>query len=74
MNLATWLDRAARADPAAPAIFHGPAPWASYGELASRAAAVAGSLRSELAPGDRVAIAMKNCPEYLVAMYGICAQ
>ena len=71
MNLASWLARAARADPAAPAIYLGASPWASYGELAARAAAVAGSLRSELSPGDRVAIAMKNGPEYLVAMYGI---
>lgn len=71
MNLATWLERAARANPAAPAIFLGRSPWASYGELASRAAAVAGALRAELSPGDRVAIAMKNSPEYLVAMYGI---
>jgi len=46
-------------------------PWASYADLAARAAAVAGSLRAELAPGDRVAIAMKNHPEYLAALYGI---
>ncbi|HEX4763091.1 MAG TPA: AMP-binding protein, partial [Usitatibacter sp.] len=71
MNLATWLERAARANPAAPAIVLGRSPWASYGELASRAAAVAGALRAELSPGERVAIAMKNSPEYLVAMYGI---
>ena len=71
MNLVTWLDRAARASPASPAIFHGRAPWASYSELAARAAGVAGSLRASHPPGDRIAIAMKNCPEYLVAMYGI---
>jgi long-chain acyl-CoA synthetase len=71
MNLATWLERAARADPAAPAIFRGRSQWASYSELARSAAAVAGSLRARHLPGDRVAIAMKNCPEYLVAMYGI---
>ena len=70
MNLVTWLDRAARASPGAPAIFHGREPWASYRELAARVAAVAGGLRAELSPGDRVAIAMKNHPEYLVALYG----
>jgi long-chain acyl-CoA synthetase len=71
MNLVTWLDRAARASPGSPAIFHGRQPWSTYGGLAARAAAVAGALRRELAPGDRVAIAMKNDPEYLVALYGI---
>ncbi len=71
MNLVAWLDRAARANPAAPAIFHGRRRWASYSELAGRAAAVAGALRAELAPGERVAIAMPNDPAYLVALYGI---
>ena len=71
MNLVTWLDRAARASPRSPAIFFGRTPWATHAELAARAAAVAGSLRAGLAPGDRVAIAMKNHPEYLAALYGI---
>jgi long-chain acyl-CoA synthetase len=71
MNLVTWLERAARATPDATAVFHGRAPWASYGELARRAARLAAGLRARgLAPGDRVAIAMANAPEYLVALYG----
>src|SRR4051794_35223359 len=71
MNLVTWLQRAARASPQAPAVFHGRGPWASYGELAFRASAVAaGLLARGLKPGDRVAISMANAPEYLLALYG----
>ena len=70
MNLATWLERAARASPAAVAIWHGAAPWATYAELARRAAAIAGRWRSRgLAAGDRVAFAMRNEPEYLLGLY-----
>ncbi|MDI1342859.1 MAG: AMP-binding protein, partial [Pseudolabrys sp.] len=44
-----------------------------YGELASRAARIAGALRGKfkLKPGDRVAIAAKNSPDYLPLLYGI---
>jgi acyl-CoA synthetase (AMP-forming)/AMP-acid ligase II len=73
MNLVTWLERAARADPERVAICSGRAAWASYGALAGRAARLAAGLRGRLglAAGDRVAIVMKNAPEYLEAMYGI---
>ena len=73
MNPVTWLDRAARADPRRPAIYAGERPWATYGELAERAARLAAGLRGSMgfSPGDRVAIVMKNTPEYLVALYGI---
>jgi long-chain acyl-CoA synthetase len=45
----------------------------SYGELAGRAARLAGALRSRcgLQPGDRVAIAAKNSPDYLDVLYSI---
>jgi len=45
----------------------------SYGELAGRAARIAGTLRDKfkLKPGDRVAIAAKNSPDYLPLLYGI---
>ena len=71
MNLVTWLARAARADPGRVAIYSGSRPWVTYGELALRVAILAGGLASRmgLEPGARVAIAMKNSPEYLVAMY-----
>ena len=71
MNLVTWLARAALSDPGRVAIYSGERAWATYGELARRVAATAGGLRSRLglAAGDRVAIVMKNSPEYLQAMY-----
>src|SRR5205814_9059639 len=71
MNLASWLDRAARADPGRAAIFHGARRWATYGELAARVARLARGLRehARLGAGDRVAIFMKNRPEYLEALY-----
>jgi long-chain acyl-CoA synthetase len=44
-----------------------------YGELAGRAARLAGALRQRLglAAGDRVAIIAKNSPEYVELMFGI---
>jgi long-chain acyl-CoA synthetase len=73
MNVATWLERAARSDPSAVAILRGEAVWARYGELAARVGRLAAGLRerARLAPGDRVAIVMKNAPEYLEALYAI---
>ena len=72
MNLASWLARAARADPAAPAIFAGDRLWADYGTLALRVAKLAAGLRaSGLGTGERVAIVMANSPEYLEALYAI---
>jgi long-chain acyl-CoA synthetase len=71
MNLLTWLERAATANPGATAVFHGRSPWASYSELALRASRLAAGLRRRFEPGDRVAIAMPNAPEYLEALYGI---
>ena len=71
MNLVSWLDRAARADPAAVAIYRGERAWADYGTLALRVARLAGGLRARagLAPGERIAISMENCPEYLEILY-----
>lgn len=73
MNVMTWLERSARADPQAVAILRGAAPWATYGELAARVARVAAGLTTRLAlrPGERVAVAMENAPEYLEALYAI---
>jgi long-chain acyl-CoA synthetase len=72
MNLAAWLARAARSEPLRPAVFRGAALWADYGSLAGRVARAAAGLRARgLAPGDRVAIVMKNAPEYLEALYAI---
>jgi long-chain acyl-CoA synthetase len=71
MNCAHWLARAGRADPARTAVFVGETPWRPYGELARRAARLASALRGRLglAPGDRVALVMRNTPEYLEILY-----
>jgi len=72
MNLALWLARAGRAHSAAPAIAAGTRVAMDYGSLALRAARVAGALRQAgLVPGDRVAIAAKNHPDYLALLFGI---
>ena len=66
MNLVQFLHAAARRLPQAPAIALGTRTVSTYGQLAARAARLAAGMRARhrLAPGDRVALAMKNCPEY----------
>ncbi|WP_299503305.1 AMP-binding protein [uncultured Roseobacter sp.] len=72
MNLAHWLERTALTAPDRPALFLGEKCVADYAMFWARAQAVAGWLRAQgVMPGDRVAIFMKNVPEYLVAFYGI---
>ncbi len=73
MNLAYLLTRASSIWPDRQAICVGKNPHATYRQFADRAASIGGSLRNEygLQPGDRVAIVMKNRPEYLEALYGI---
>jgi long-chain acyl-CoA synthetase len=72
MNQALWLSRSALEHPSWPAVAYGARVVATYGELAERAARVAGALRKfGLSPGDRVAIISKNCPDYLALLYGI---
>jgi acyl-CoA synthetase (AMP-forming)/AMP-acid ligase II len=72
MNPAVWVERHGRLRPDAPAIAEGERVHADWGTFAARTAAVATSLREEyhLAPGDRVAIVMRNRPEYLEALFG----
>jgi acyl-CoA synthetase (AMP-forming)/AMP-acid ligase II len=71
MNLAHHIVRVARVDAAAPALFKGDAPVADYGQLAARTASLAASLRQRfaLAPGSRVALLMKNVPDYVACLY-----
>ena len=56
-----------------PAAATGTRVIATYGQLAERAARLAGALRERcgLKAGDRVAIAAKNSPAYLELLYGI---
>ena len=66
MNLAHLLLRSARWLPEQPAIALGTRTVLTYGELAARVARLASGLKEKLSlkSGDRVALAMKNCPEY----------
>ena len=71
MNLANWLERAARLHPDAPALLQGTSVVADYAEFYRRSRAIAGAFRSQygIAAGDRVAIFMHNATEYLEALY-----
>jgi long-chain acyl-CoA synthetase len=73
MNLAEWVARHGRSRPDAPALADGEQVHATWAEFAARVAAAAGGVRSEfdLSPGDRVAILMRNRPEYLEALFAI---
>ena len=66
MNLAHLLLRSARWLPDQPALAVGSKAVRSYADMASRVSRLANSLRRKfsLAAGERVALAMKNCPEY----------
>ncbi len=71
MNLAQLLLQSARRLPDRPALALGGRTVASYGALARRVQALAAGMlaRFRLAPLDRVALAMKNCPEYWETLF-----
>src|SRR3954451_15234106 len=73
MNLAVWVARQGRLRPDAPALADGERVHASWATFAARTAAAATGLRDDfgLSPGDRVAIVMRNRPEYLEALFAI---
>lgn len=72
MNIGQWLMRTAQVRGEAPAIYLGAEPVADYAGFHDRAARLAGWLGEQgIGPGDRVGIFMKNCPEVLIAFYGI---
>ena len=73
MNIAQLLNKAALSYGHLPAVAVGTTVTHDYAELARRVGAIAGNLRRRfgLAPGDRVAIAMSNRPEYLEIKYAI---
>ena len=72
MNVANHLVRAGLARGERPAVARGGTVLLNYAQLANNAARIAGSLRNTfgLEPGDRVGLAMKNCPEFLEILYG----
>jgi acyl-CoA synthetase (AMP-forming)/AMP-acid ligase II len=73
MNLAAWVERQALRRPDDPAVTDGEKVHANWGEFASRTAGVAGAIQNELGltSGDRIAILMRNRPEYLEALYAV---
>ena len=67
MNPAEWLLRTAARAPNAPALLRDHEILADYATFAARVAAIAGNLSRtyNIGPGDRVAIFMANCTQYL---------
>ncbi|WP_110950236.1 class I adenylate-forming enzyme family protein [Pseudomonas bohemica] len=73
MNIANWLNEAARRWPERPALFRGEVEVADYAGFARRARLRAAQLRAVhgVEAGDRVGLFMKNCCEYLELFYAI---
>ena len=73
MNVAHLLLRTATVHPDRPAMLQGEHVLFDYRTFAGRASSIAAALRGTMgcAPGDRVALFMANCPEYLEVLYGI---
>ncbi|WP_122074871.1 class I adenylate-forming enzyme family protein [Pseudophaeobacter sp. EL27] len=72
MNIAQWLHRQAQSDGARPALYLGQELIADYLGFHQKAAALAGWLQAQgVEPGDRIALFMKNCPDYLITLYAI---
>src|SRR4051812_9526621 len=72
MNLALWLETAGKTEASRPALGLGQRVLRTYGETAARVARLAHALQDMgLRPGDRVAIASKNSPDYLEVLYAI---
>ena len=71
MNLAHLLLRSARSQPERPALAVGRKVALTYGELATRVARLSAGLKGRLGlkPGERVALAAKNCPEYYEILF-----
>jgi long-chain acyl-CoA synthetase len=72
MNLALAFRASARKHEACPAIFWGDQQF-SYGTLLAQAQNLSAHLQNEFGvkSGDRVALWLKNCPEFVPALYGI---
>ena len=73
MNPAVWVERHGRQRPDDPALADGDRVHATWGAWAAVTAGAAAGLRGEfgLVPGDRVAIVMRNRPEYLEALFAV---
>jgi acyl-CoA synthetase (AMP-forming)/AMP-acid ligase II len=73
MNIAKLLERTARTYPDFAALALGTDITATYREFADQSSALAKSLRTtyDLKSGDRVALVMKNHPEYWIALFAV---
>jgi long-chain acyl-CoA synthetase len=71
VNLVHLLLRSARRLPERPALAVGRHPVRSYREMASRVSRLASGLQTKLdaRPGDRIALAMTNCPEFYEVLF-----
>src|SRR3990170_4501343 len=71
VNLVHLLLRSARLRPEGHALAVGKRAVMSYRDLASRVQRLGAGLKGRLGlkPGDRVALAMKNCPEYYELLF-----
>jgi len=71
MNLAHLLLQSARRLPERPALAAGKRVVRTYRGLASSVSRLSGGFKNRLnlKPGDRVALAMKNCPEYYEVLF-----
>ncbi len=79
MNMAAFLERAGRSFGERVAIAVGENTYSTFADLAKRTATIADQFRDGLGliPGDRIALTMKNCPEFLEVLYaawhsGLC--
>jgi len=72
MNLAGAFSDSVQKHSEKTALFWGDATF-SYSELWSRSLFVAGILRHQfnVAPGERVGLWLKNCPEFIPALFGV---
>jgi long-chain acyl-CoA synthetase len=72
MNLTTAFEQVARANAQKTALYWGDEEY-SYDHLLNETMRVAGYLQNDLGvqPGDRVGLWLKNCPEFVLALFGI---
>src|SRR5437588_10733772 len=72
MNLSRAFEAAAAKDMNKTALYWGEKEY-TFQQLLAETAKVAGYLQHELLvkPGDRVALWLKNCPEFIPALFGI---
>lgn len=73
MNISHWLYQTALSRPLAPAIRFGANLHATYGDFAQRSSAIGHYLVDTLkiGRGDRVALFVGNCPEYLEVLHAV---